>query len=49
MKRLKIVHIISSLGVGGAENILDLVVTNTNEFEHIIISLKELDYYGNYK
>ncbi|WP_192821707.1 glycosyltransferase [Rufibacter sp. LB8] len=43
MKRKVIVHIIDSLGRGGAETLLIGVVNSLAEFNHVIISLKPLN------
>ena len=37
---MKIVHIINSLEVGGAERSLERLVTNSKKFEHVVISLR---------
>ena len=47
-KRIRIVHIINGLKIGGAETILNKIVRSLDEFEHIIISLKCLGYYGDF-
>jgi glycosyltransferase involved in cell wall biosynthesis len=43
---LKILHIITGLKTGGAEKQLFELVTNSPNFEHVIISLTTKDYYG---
>ena len=45
MKKAKILHIISSLGSGGAEKILADIVCNESKFDHIVISLKNKGFY----
>lgn len=48
MQKIKIIHIITGLGIGGAERSLYNVVCNLNNelFEQIIISLTDLGYWG---
>ena len=43
MKKKKVVHIIDSLGRGGAETLLVGIIKAMPQFEHIIISLKPLN------
>ena len=43
---MRIIHIITSLGDGGAENILYKICKYENTNEHIIISLKKPDKYS---
>lgn len=45
MRKDKIIHIISSLGSGGAEKVLTDMVCQMSEFEHIVISLKSNGFY----
>ena len=42
---MKILHIITSLNSGGAENVLFKIVTNDNENEHHVVSLLFHDFY----
>ena len=42
---MKILHIITSLNSGGAENVLYKIVTSDTENEHQVISLKFDDFY----
>ena len=42
---MKILHIITSLGDGGAEHTLYKICQHDNANEHIVISLKEIDKY----
>lgn len=48
MTQIKILHIISGLGNGGAEKNLFKIVTCTNkeQFKHVVVSLKDYGYYG---
>lgn len=48
MKQVKILHIISGLGNGGAEKNLFKIATcsNKEQFKHIIVSLKDYGWYG---
>ena len=48
MPKIKILHIITSLGSGGAEKVLFNLVTNSDvdKFKHVVISLIGLDFYG---
>lgn len=48
MPRTKIVHIITSLDVGGAEHMLSNLVLNMDQqrFENVVISLKSLGFWG---
>ena len=43
---MKIIHVISSLGNGGAEKVLYEICTQTSNHDHIIISLLKIDIYG---
>ncbi|MCC3308773.1 glycosyltransferase [Psychrobacter sanguinis] len=43
---MKILHIITSLGNGGAEGVLYRLITNDVENEHLVISLRDEDKYG---
>ncbi len=45
MTKRRVLHIISSLGNGGAEKILVDLVTNQKELNHVIVSLKSNGYY----
>jgi glycosyltransferase involved in cell wall biosynthesis len=45
---MKILHIITSLGSGGAESILSSLVTNDKTNEHIVIVLKNKGEYGGF-
>ena len=47
MRKDKIIHIISSLGSGGAEKVLTDIVCQLPEFEHVVISLKNDGFYYN--
>ena len=44
----KIVHLINGLDSGGAETVLVRLVMNDNHNEHIVISLKDEGFYGDY-
>ncbi len=48
MRKLRIVHIITGLGMGGAERSLFNILTHTDEqrFEHVVISLTGMGYWG---
>lgn len=47
VNRLRVVHIISGLGHGGAETVLfRLVTTSTDDYEHIVISMGGEDVFG---
>lgn len=48
MEKITVVHIITGLGLGGAERMLSNLVTSMdrNRFENVIISLKDMGYWG---
>lgn len=43
---MKVLHIITGLGNGGAEGVLYRLCLNDKEYKHIIISLTDLGFYG---
>ena len=44
---MKIAHLITSLSHGGAQEALFNIVTNSaEEFDHVVISMKDLSKYG---
>ena len=43
---MKVCHLITSLGSGGAERNLTELVKNSNGFENIIICLKKQNFYS---
>ena len=43
---MKVLHIITGLGNGGAEGVLYRLCINDKEYKHIIISLTDLGFYG---
>lgn len=45
--KIKVLHIIIGLGYGGAEAGLYRLITNSPQFTHLVISLKEDGYYSN--
>ncbi len=45
-QKRKVIHIITGLKIGGAETVLNNLVREINEIDHIVISLGGLDYYG---
>jgi glycosyltransferase involved in cell wall biosynthesis len=46
-KRIRIVHVITSLGRGGAESVLTrLVLATRTEFEHAVVSLRDESHFG---
>ena len=48
MNRKRVMHVITSTGVGGAENMLYKYLSNTNQdlIEHYVISLVGIDNFG---
>lgn len=45
--RLKVLHVITSLGQGGAETVLyRLAAASSSRVEHVVVSLRDLSYYG---
>ncbi|WP_028357694.1 glycosyltransferase family 4 protein [Brackiella oedipodis] len=45
-KKLKVVHLISGLGQGGAENVLMRLVLNAPQQQHVVISMTDAGSYG---